>query len=394
MTPAPATRVGLGLLLALVLAGFAPFHDHDLSVQAEVTYRFGQQVRIAATVNDARPIQRVDLFVHPEGLPRSYSHPMSQEAGRWVYVFSPYDWFLPPFARVYYWFRVTFANGETATSPSFAFVYRDDRFSWQHLEMAPVRVYWAKGDAATAQTVLNAAVQALRRTQNQWLAPTPAQVVIYLYPDPESFRSLFPGTAEWAEAHAFQTRVFLLQTADPDLLARYTAHETAHAVLYAAVGDAVARLPWWLVEGLASLAEPDLRPSYDQALRRAALENRLLPLESLCAPPPTNDPETARLAYAQAASFTAYLYRTHGPAGLQALMRAYLNGATCTAGLKQAFHMDPHTLYRDWQTNEVAYQQPILARRLPPVLLWAAAFGLMGASVALVLVWIWKQAHG
>jgi hypothetical protein len=163
---------------------------------------------------------------------------------------------------------------------------------------------------------------------------------------------------------------------------RQVPHEVAHQMLYQAFGaDVYARLPAWLNEGIASNAEVYSDPAWAPLVQLAVESGSTIPFFSLCAIFP-QDGETARLAYAQSASFVNYLYRHYNPTGFQLLVEAYAQDPDCIGATVETFDKDLFALEADWRASVDAPPQDLLsaASSLP----WQTI--LTSAGVALVIV--------
>jgi hypothetical protein len=118
----------------------------------------------------------------------------------------------------------------------------------------------------------------------------------------------------------------------PQDLEPLLAHELTHVILG---GDYPRHDEWplWFREGLAMRASRTEGLREHLTLSAAALFDRMLPLESLGARFPEAEGQ-ARLAYAQSASFLAFLVAHHGPGRFAVLMRE-LRGR----GFEEAFRL-------------------------------------------------------
>jgi len=121
-------------------------------------------------------------------------------------------------------------------------------------------------------------------------------------------------------------------------------------MLYRQVGAGYAHLPFWLNEGLATLAEINPSADYDRVLSAAGSRNSLIPLADLCASFPA-DSEQTFLAYAEARSFTTYLRDTYGSPGLLNLASVYAGGVDCENGIRSAFGTSLSQLESRWRES-------------------------------------------
>jgi hypothetical protein len=133
-----------------------------------------------------------------------------------------------------------------------------------------------------------------------------------------------------------------------------------HIMMYRAVGPGYHNVPVWLREGMATLAETYPNADYERVLMEAAAGDRLIPLGELCLSFPA-DAGQAFLAYAEAQSFTNYLYRTYGSVELFSLVAAYASGVDCDHGTEQALGSSLTTLEMDWRSSVLGQNTLLLA---------------------------------
>ena len=350
-------RWTLGVVLTLwglVLSPVSGLADPQVTVEnPRVTYTFGEQIVFSAILHAEQPIQRVDLFYHAQTLPFTLTaHMALDENGQVLYIHDLQQQPLPAFVPVAYWFQVTLADGQVVVTEPRNFLLEDNRFAWKSLESPPFVVHWYHGDTALAQQVLDAAQQGLLRAQQQWQAPTPQQVNLYVYAGVDDLQSALSAVPAWAAGHADPSLGNIYLTLPPGMeqgleARRQVPHELAHVLLYQATQAGYANLPRWLNEGVASLAELSPNPDYETVLQEAAARQSVLPIASLCSgfPPQAGQ---ALLAYAESLSFVRYLYQSYGPTGLRRLIEAYAQGQSCEDAPRAALGKPLSRLEKAW----------------------------------------------
>jgi hypothetical protein len=123
-----------------------------------------------------------------------------------------------------------------------------------------------------------------------------------------------------------------------------------HVIMYRSVGRGYQNIPAWLREGTATLAEIYPNADYDRVLAGAVTNNGLIPLKDLCLSFPT-EAGRAFLAYAQSRSFTDYLHKTYGSAGLLSLVSSYADGVDCERGPERALGISLSALELNWRSS-------------------------------------------
>ncbi len=389
-----AGAVCLALLLGQsVLAAPAPA---PVEVQPQVNYTFGEQILFQAKFIPANKVTKAVIFYRPAWQQaKTFFNEMTLEPdGTAFFAHNLQQAPFPAFVTIYYWFRLTLADGTAYTSPSFTFVLTDTRFHWQTMEAPPFHVFWYHGDAGFARQIADAAAAGLTQAQALWGAPVPESVAIYAYADPQALQSAL-GLESWAAGHA-SPRLGALYVALPPgpqqeaEIRRLVPHELAHYLLYHLTGDVgYYNLPAWLNEGLASVTELSPNPDYAAALEHAAKTGEWLPLSDLCAVFP-NDASGALLAYAESASFTQYLLKRYGRAAVHTLVLTYAQGVGCQEGVVQVLGEPLPLLMRDWQRS-ISPHTP-LAEALTHLLPWLLLLGVVGASL-LTGAWVERKSR-
>ncbi len=294
-----------------------------------------------------------------------------------------------PFAQVEFRWEIKFSGDQNFSSPKFSFFYRDNRYDWQQLEEKPFRVFWYQGDKAFAQNILDTAQEGLKQLERILSLPAPEALDIYVYNDASALlQALNPAGPSWVSGHA-----------DPDLgvilvsipagteqrqdIEQRIPHELAHISLFQSTGLGYYNLPTWLNEGLASLVEIYPNQDYQVLLDHAIETDSLLAMQSLCNGFP-RDASSALLAYAQAASFTRYIYDRFGAIQMGELVDAYANGVSCENGVKAAMGQTITQLESQWRRE--ALEQNAALKAFQNLLPWLVLLALtLGTPLVLVI---------
>lgn len=318
-------------------------------------YEFGEWVLFEATLQPPSAIREAYLFFQAEGDTYTHTVPLTlSENGHVTYQHNIPSGPLRPFARIFFWFKMVLASGETVDSQSYYIEYTDDRYPWQTLEGETVRVHWYAGDMTFGQASLDTARAGMQAVESLLSTTATSPVDIYLYASVADVQdALGLGGYSWVAGHASpDLGVVLVSIAPGETQAiemeRQIPHELAHVMLYRKLGQAYANLPTWLSEGIASLAEQYPNADYTQVLTVSAENDALIDIASLCGPFPA-DASGAILAYAESASFTRYLYDTYGTSGLQNMVSAYADGLTCEQGTQRAIGLPLTQLDLHWR---------------------------------------------
>jgi hypothetical protein len=127
-------------------------------------------------------------------------------------------------------------------------------------------------------------------------------------------------------------------------------HELTHLLVFVAATPNYSKVPHWLDEGLATLNEEEPNPTQAVAVQNASSANQLIPIESLCGSFPT-DASSALIAYAESRGVVQQIVNEYGSAGLQALLAAYRDGATCEAGTERGLNDSLASIELKWKSS-------------------------------------------
>jgi hypothetical protein len=339
----------------------------------DADHSFGQHITFYLEASSQAPIIAIDLAFRVQGQTDTTVVPMLLEPASQISVEYPHSLVgqdIPPFASITYWWEVRDEAGGSQRSEEKLFHYADNRYEWQARgsEQLDVNweVYWVTGDVVFGQTALNVAVKALDEIRREFRTTVPDVVRIYIYPSEEDLRSaLNLAGYDWAGGQARPELGAILigipnSLSAPDEMERFIPHELTHLLVYEAAGRTLGRVPPWLDEGLATLNEFRPDPDREALLEQALAQDRLLPLEALCAPFPA-DESAARLAYAQSASVVHYLREEYGSQAIRDLLAVYADNASCEAGVTRTLGKSLKGLDSAWRADLAQRGQIIVA---------------------------------
>ncbi len=320
-----------------------------------VVYNFGQQITFKAQITSSIPITQATISFREVNEQSTRVEPLTLASdGTTTYQYDASQNLIPPFTTILFSFQATLANGDTVSSPTYNFRYNDNRFNWQTLTDGPLSVHWYDGDDAFGHAALDAARGGLQFINQIVPVSLNSPLDVYVYANASDLQSALQlGGSSWVAGHADPTLGVVMVSVTPGdtqtiELQRQIPHELAHVMLYRNLGAGYNRLPVWLNEGIASVAELYPNPDYASALKAASQSNTLLPFSDLCASFPA-DSGGAFLAYAQSESFVRYLRDTYGNTGLVALTQAYADGLDCNLGTTRAVGVPLNVLETRWR---------------------------------------------
>ncbi len=346
-------------------------------------YKFGQHLTLSASFPRRSKISKVDFYLLPEGeeIARVY-HGNDVKPDLFTTAIDLKQDPLRAFSMVEYWCQVDLDTGEVLTSTIHTLYYEDNRFDWVQENYSPFSIHHYSDDEVFAKEMQKVAQQGLENIQRYLPLVTPDDVNIYAYANNADMReSLQLSSSSWIGAHA-----------DPDLgvmvvslpngpdqrleMERQIPHELFHIMLYHHIGERYVNLPVWLVEGLASIVELYPNPDYAIVLNNAIKGKTILEIQSLCTSFPSDATE-AYLAYAQAESFTRYLYEQYGDEAMETLVATYGSGVDCDRGGEMVFGKNIAELQAEWHQNSFEGNQMETGMRnlVPWILLLMVVIG-------------------
>lgn len=334
--------------------------------QARADYDFGLQVTLRAKVQSSEPASQAQAFLRASGESNTITVPASLDSdGNIIARHELANGRLRPFAKVDFWFRITFADNSSADSEVFQFDYTDNRFKWQSLEDGNLRIHWYDGDLVFGQSALDTARKGLERTSRLLSAKLSQPVDVYIYANSNDLKATIDESGQaWVSGHASPDLRLALVTITPGPeealnMERKIPHELAHILTYEVSGERYRLLPMWLREGIATISEVYPSLDYPRSLEIAVEAGNLLPFASLCGDFPT-DASSRFLAYAQTESFTRYLVDEYGISGLARLLQTYSDGLGCEQGVQRALGIPLTTLEYNWRTEKLGENRAVL----------------------------------
>lgn len=379
--------VFLALLLVLAMANPARAQSGSVVSDVRVVSEFGRQVTFLARIQSPVGIQSASVsFREEDGIQQTQPLTLSLD-GTAAYTYDASAKALKPFARIVFWFNVTLADGTQVQSENYNFDYIDNRFDWQTREDGIMRAHWVNGDAAFGDAVLDVARRGLQSVSTLITVDLAEPINIWVYPSADDIQgALLLGGQSWVAGHASPelgvVMVSVVPGADQSIqLERQVPHELVHVLLYRRVGANYNRLPVWLREGMASMAELYYNTDLDLVLANAAETNSIIPFADLCSsfPPDTSN---AQLAYAESRSFTQFIVDNYGTSGLTNLALAYADGLDCEQGARQALGLSLSQLEVRWRESTLGENRSgMIVSNLFPYLL-------LLVLVLIVPVWV------
>ncbi len=367
----------------------------------DAQYTFADQMIFSATASSAAPITQATVFFQ-SGSQAPYAHPADPfTPGTVVSLTATIDLNetkLIPFSTVSYWWEAVDQTGQTARSATQTIVYVDNRFAWQEFTSGPARVHWYQGDSGFGGAAANVASDAIPGIQQQIGVEPPSPLDVYVYASLDDLRSAVElAGREWLGGQARpELGVVLVAIPAGDSarlqMRRDIPHELTHLLTFVAASPNYNAVPRWLDEGLATLNEGEPNSTQMLAVQDALARNKLIPIESLCGAFPA-DASAALLAYGESRYIVQQIINEYGSAGIQALLAAYRDGATCSGGVERALNITLPELELKWRGALQATpanpttNAPVTGSTTAGILPWILLVGVMALPLIVILLW-------
>jgi hypothetical protein len=369
------TRAALALLVALLLlvalvpgaAAAKPAFG-----KASATSTFGEAIKVEQHVTLPTGVKRVEAYVRQGSDPRTFLADLAKPApGDRVlaYTYPTPSGSLYPNTRVQLGFRLTFDDGHVVDGPPATLTYQDDRFAWQTLEGAIVRVHWYRGDAAFGRRALAIGEKAVKDASDLLGVTETEPIDYFIYADTNAFYDVLgPALRENVGGIALpEIRTLFANIAPADEDAAWVGivipHELTHLVFGTATKNPYHDPPHWLNEGLAVYLSEGYSSSARANVERTARAGEIMPLRALVGMFPTTA-DRFGLAYDEAVSAIDYLIRTYGQEALVTLIRSYSGGVSDDAAFSAALGVDSSGFEAGW-LGDLGVDEPVPYGPLP-----------------------------
>jgi hypothetical protein len=258
---------------------------------------------------------------------------------------------LPPGARLWWRWHLVNSAGSEVRTPAETITWIDDVHPWQTITEGSIWLHTYNATPTMSRQLLEAAVTGADRLTSE-LGPLPAdEVHVYIYDSTQAMADAILFEPQWTGGMAFsEFRTIILGIGERDLEWGLNAveHELAHVIVGNLVSACYSRLPTWLSEGLAMVAEGGLDAESQRLLDDALRDDAFYPVRAL-SDGFTEDPGRASLAYTQSYSLVTYLLETYGQEPMMALLDAAQAGYRADAALSRVYGFNTDGLDQAWR---------------------------------------------
>jgi hypothetical protein len=347
------------IMIAIIMIAYPTPSTYSQFIIAspKVSYAFGEFLIFYGTLEKPDEIKQCTLFLNIPGEDDTFSSLLEIRLdGKYEYKFPLTDHSLRAFSTITYWIEVTFNDNQVLSSEPKSLFYEDSRYLWKSLSSNPIQVYWYDREQSFGKFLMDTAHSGQEGINKLLPLASPYLIKVYAYSSSQELRDTLQIAGQtWIGAHT-DPDLGIIMLSIPDgpeqiiEMERQIPHELMHILLYHELGPSYQNLPFWLSEGLASIAELSPNPDYAILLQTASDQDNLLPIQSLCKSFP-KEVSGAYLAYAEAASFTRYLVDIYGSPKLMELIFLYQDGLGCDQAAQNVYNQDLEMLDHQWRRD-------------------------------------------
>lgn len=263
---------------------------------------------------------------------------------------------LPPGAEITYRWRITAADGNVTETAQESIRVQDRRYQWQELTEGPITVRWYSGGDAFGREIMTAATESAARLARLQGVDLRNPLTIHVYGSQRELFDSVPGAPGWIGGIAIPEFDTVMIGIEPSNLAwgrRALTHEIAHQLVYQMTAHPTlgSRVPTWLNEGLAVVAEGESEARNQSLLDEAVTNNSLPTLRALNAPFSAQSGHLAGVAYAASESAVRFLLDEFGPEPMRTMLRSLSEGLTPNEASVRAYGRTLDSLEDAWRTS-------------------------------------------
>jgi hypothetical protein len=259
---------------------------------------------------------------------------------------------LPPFSSLQYWWILENRNGDIIETPRKKVTFSDNNHSWKETIAENLHIFWYQGNDSFGKELLDSAVSAKLRLQQDTGSDLPGRVNFYIYANSGDLQKAMVNPREWTGGAAFYEYGIIaigISQRDTDWGKKAIAHELGHLFTHQLIFSPYgAMVPTWVDEGLAMHAEGNMdRDSYNYLMKMNS-QNKLISVRSLASPFSAKTDE-ALLSYAESQSIIEFLINNYGKDKISKLLKVFQEGADTDTALTEVYNLDQDKLETAWK---------------------------------------------
>jgi hypothetical protein len=333
-------------------AGDIQITDAGTKIDFPNLLTFNISARSSAPISRVRLLYEVDKVNYAPAFAESWPiiQPGTQISASWSWDMRKGS--LPPGAKITYWWIIQDDAGNRFTSAKETVIFDDTRYKWKQVTNKMITINWYKGDNDFANQLLEAAVEARDRLEQDAGVILDKPVDIFIYASYLDLRGSIVAAEEWTGGVAYAGFNIIsigIATNNLDWGKGAVAHEIGHLITHQVTSSPYgANIPPWLDEGLAMHAEGPQSDSDKAGLKEAIDNGTLSTLKTLSSPFPA-DPKEASYAYAKSQSVVEYIANNFAKSKIDDLLITLNSGKSMDEALMKVYNFDLNGLDQAWE---------------------------------------------
>ncbi len=256
--------------------------------------------------------------------------------------------YIPVGSEFRYSWEVVTADGEVVETPEETFLYLPPNRDWKNVENDVMRVYYHGERDNTAESYLEAGLETYQQHAVELLRTElpiyPVKVILFATPEEmtparQGRGGTFDAAVTTCGTKLTSDIVFVIpQSCGTGDLTDTLRHELAHIINQAAGEGPLGKLPSWLDEGTAVVAQTEPGSGFEGAFLGAVRNDSLIPFPQMGTP--SNDPGRVNLFYGQSWGMVSFLIEREGPEAYAAFFATIKDGARFDQALEASYGLD------------------------------------------------------
>lgn len=260
---------------------------------------------------------------------------------------------LPPGTTIWWRWHYTDSTGKETVSDKKTAIWLDNVHDWKLVSNKDIHLHYYGKSEDFANTMLDAAVEGLRRNKEQAGMLPDGVVDIYVYPNYQDMQDAVLYEPAWTGGQAysdFNIIIMGLSGSDSTWDKNTVIHELTHILVGRNSFSCIGTRPGWLEEGLAMYSEGSLDSGMQAMLDQALRSNNLITLRSLNGGF-SELPDKANLSYAQSYSVVKFMIDNYGREKMSALLQALSDAKSIDEALLEVYGFDTDGLDSAWRES-------------------------------------------
>jgi hypothetical protein len=349
-----AAFVAIALAL-LVFAGSAQGQEAPTVLDEGTTVDFPAGIEFKMSAESSSPVEDIRLryTILPDGTAAigqpAFDPGTSVEATFAIEGNNPPKIYLAPGTAIEYYWEVTDADGNTATSEEASVFYDDTRFDWEMISGDGITIYYYSGSSGDAGDMHDVAAQAISSMSDLLDTSIDFDVLIWIYENTDDMRPALQARSETYESQVItagvrvaSNTVLVLGNNSFDTLR----HELTHVVTAQAGESALGTMPAWLDEGTAVYSQDD-PGGFETAVERAIDRGEVLSVREISSYP--GDPDKVNLFYGEGWSLVSFLVDEYGAEQFAQLFAEIKSGKRIESALEGVYGFGQDGLEDAWR---------------------------------------------